>query len=166
MYLTNLLTGKIYATRYDDESTVINKETTTVDSQNLNIQDLVKGEAQFDTTLWEKHQITIGAEVVLENLQSQRITGGERGILTNSFFLQDEFRPISAFALVIGGRLDNHSEFGTHFSPKLSTMYRVTDDLRVRFSYGQGFRAPGLQKPLSRLHKCDIRLPSVRQSEP
>ena len=137
-----LLTGKIYATRYDDESTVINRETTAVDSQNLNIQDLLKGEAQFDTTLWEKHQITLGGEVVLENLQSQRITGGERGILTNALFVQDEFRPISAFALVIGGRLDNHSEYGTHFSPKLSTMYRVTDDLRVRFSYGQGFRAP------------------------
>ena len=137
-----LLTAKIYATRYDDESTVINRETTAVDSRNLNIQDLVKTEAQFDTTLWEKHQITFGAEVVLENLQSQRITGGERGILTNSLFVQDAFRPISAFALVIGGRLDNHSEFGTHFSPKLSTMYRVTDSLRLRLSYGQGFRAP------------------------
>ena len=137
-----LLTGKIYATRYDDESTVINRETTVIDSENLNIQDLVKGEAQFDTTLWDKHQITLGGEIVLENLQSQRITGGERGILTNSLFLQNEFRPIAAFALVIGGRLDNHSEFGTHFSPKLSTMYRVTDSLRVRASYGQGFRAP------------------------
>ena len=137
-----LLSGKIYATRYDDESTVINRETTAVDSHNLNTQDLAKGEAQFDTTLWRKHQFTLGGEIVLENLQSQRITGGERKILTNAFFVQGEFRPISAFALVIGGRLDNHSEFGAHFSPKLSTLYRVTDDLRVRASYGQGFRAP------------------------
>ena len=137
-----LLSGKLYATRYDDESTVINRETTTVDSRNLNVQDLAKGEVQFDTTLWEKHQLTLGGEIVLENLQSQRITGGERGILTNALFVQDEFRPISAFALVIGGRLDNHSEFGTQFSPKLSTLYRVTDNLRVRASYGQGFRAP------------------------
>ena len=137
-----LLAGKIYATRYDDESTVINRETTAVDSHNLNTQDLVKGEAQFDTTLWQKHQFTLGGEIVLENLQSQRITGGERKILTNAFFVQDEFRPISAFAIVIGGRLDNHSEFGTHFSPKLSALYRVTDDFRVRASYGQGFRAP------------------------
>lgn len=137
-----LLTCKLYATRYDDESTVINRETTEITSQNLNIQDIVKGEVQFDTTLWKKHQLTFGGEAILENLQSQRITGGERGILTNALFVQNEFRPISAFALVIGGRLDNHSEFGTHFSPKLSTMYRVTDNLRVRASYGQGFRAP------------------------
>ena len=138
----NLLTGKLYATRYDDESTVINRETTAVDSRNLNIQDLVKGEAKFDTTLWKKHQLTLGGEIVLENLQSQRITSGKRGILTNALFVQNEFRPISAFALVIGGRLDNHSEFGTHFSPKLSALYRATNNLRVRASYGQGFRAP------------------------
>ena len=137
-----LLTSKIYATRYDDESTVINRKTAETSSSNLNIQDMLKGEVQFDTTLWEKHQLTLGGEVIFENLQSQRIKGGERDILTNSLFIQNQFRPISAFALVIGGRLDNHSEFGTHFSPKLSTMYRVTDDFRLRFSYGQGFRAP------------------------
>ena len=139
---STLLTGKLYATRYDDESTVIDRETRETSSQNLSIQDLVKGEIQFDTTLWEKHQLTLGGEVILENLQSQRITGGERDIFTNSLFAQNQFRLISAFILVIGGRLDNHSEFGTHFSPKLSAMYRMTDDLRLRFSYGQGFRAP------------------------
>ena len=137
-----LLTGKLYATRYDDESTVIDRETRETSSQNLNIQDLVKGEVQFDTTFWEKHELTLGGEVILENLQSQRITGGERGLFTNSFFVQNVFRPISAFALVIGGRLDNHSEFGAHFSPKLSAMYRLIDNLRIRVSYGQGFRAP------------------------
>ena len=139
---TTLLTGKLYATRYDDESTVIDRETAAVSSQNLTIQDLVKGEVQFNMTVWEKHQLTLGGDVVFENLQSQRITGGERDIFTNSLFAQNQFRPISAFILVIGGRLDNHSEFGTHFSPKLSAMYRMTDDLRLRFSYGQGFRAP------------------------
>ena len=137
-----LLAGKFYATRYDDESTVINKETREISSGNLNIQDLVKGEVQFDTILWEKHQLTLGSEVILENLKSQRITGGERGLFTNSLFVQNVFYPISAFALVIGGRLDNHSEFGAHLSPKLSAMYRMTDNLRVRASYGQGFRAP------------------------
>ena len=137
-----LLTGKLYATRYDDESTVIDRETAAVSSQNLTIQDLVKGEVQFNMTVWEQHQLTLGGDIVLENLQSQRITGGDRDIFTNSLFAQNQFRPVSAFILVIGGRLDNHSEFGTHFSPKLSAMYRMTDDLRLRFSYGQGFRAP------------------------
>ena len=94
------------------------------------------------TTPFSVQELTLGGEVILENLQSERITGGERGLFTNSLFAQNVFRPISALALVIGGRLDNHSEFGVHLSPKLSAMYRVTDNLRARASYGQGFRAP------------------------
>ncbi|MYG00094.1 TonB-dependent receptor [Candidatus Poribacteria bacterium] len=137
-----LLTGKLYATRYDDESTVVNRETEKITSSNLNIQDLLKGEIQFDTKLWEEHQLTLGGEVIFENLQSQRIEGGERGLFTNSLFIQNEYRPIPSFAFVVGGRLDNHSEFGLHFSPKLSSLYRLTDDFLVRASYGQGFRAP------------------------
>lgn len=136
------MTGKLYVTRYDDESTVINRDNEETSSSNLNIQDLFKGEIQFDTTFLEKHQFTLGSEITLENLQSQRIEGGERGLYTTSLFIQNEFRPISSFALVIGGRLDNHSEFGTHFSPKLSSLYSITDELRLRTSYGQGFRAP------------------------
>ena len=139
---STVLKAKIYATRYDDESTVINRFTDEISSSNLNIQDLVRGEFQFDTRLWVRHQISVGGEFTYENLQSQRIEGGERDILTNSLYIQNEFRPISAFAVVIGGRFDNHSEFGVHFSPKLSSLYRVTDDFRIRASYGQGFRAP------------------------
>ncbi len=139
---TSFFTGKIYLTRYDDVSTVINRNTEETTSQNINIQDLIKGEIQFDTTLWQKHQLTFGSEIILENLQSQRINGGEREILTNSLFLQNEYRPFTPVAVVIGGRLDHHSEFGSHFSPKLSSLYKITDNLRIRASYGQGFRAP------------------------
>lgn len=137
-----LLTGKIYATRYDDVSTVIDRGTDEVSSENTNIQDLLKGEIQFDVALWKKHRLTLGGEVALENLQSERIEDGERDLFTNSLFVQNEYRPIPALALVVGGRLDNHSEFGTHFSPKLSSLYSLTNNLRLRASYGQGFRAP------------------------
>lgn len=139
---TSFFTGKIYLTRYDDVSTVVNRNTEVTTSLNINIQDLIKGEIQFDTTLWQKHQFTFGSEIILENLQSQRIDGGERGILTNSLFLQNVYRPFSPVAVVIGGRLDNHSEFGSHFSPKLSSLYKITDNFRIRASYGQGFRSP------------------------
>lgn len=132
----------LYATRYDDESTVIDRDTGEISSSNLNIQDLIRGEFQFDTLLLKRNQITLGGEITFENLQSQRIDGGERDILTNSLFIQNEFRPTSDLAFVIGGRFDNHSEFGLHFSPKLSSLYRLTENIRVRGSYGQGFRAP------------------------
>ena len=136
------LIGKIYATRYHDESTVIDRGTSLTASSNLTVQDLIKGEAQFDTVLGSKNQLTVGAELIFENLESQRITGGEKDVTTDSLFFQNEFRPMANLALVLGGRLDYHSEFGTHFSPKLSGMYHVTRNVTVRTSYGQGFRAP------------------------
>ena len=136
------LMGKIYATRYHDESTVIDRGTSLTTSSNLTVQDLIKGEAQFDTVLGSKNQLTVGAELIFENLESQRITGGEKDVTTDSLFFQNEFRPMANLAFVFGGRLDYHSEFGTHFSPKLSGMYRVTRDVTIRTSYGQGFRAP------------------------
>ncbi len=136
------LVGKIYATRYRDESTVIDRGTSLATSANITIQDLIKGEAQFDTALGTMNQLTVGAELIFENLESQRITGGEKNLTTDSLFFQNEFRPNPNLALVVGGRLDHHSEFGAHFSPKLSGLYRVTDNLALRTSFGQGFRAP------------------------
>ena len=140
--LRSQLMTKIYATRYRDESTVIDRGTSRTASSNVTIQDLIKGEAQFDTALGSKNQLTVGAELIFENLESQRITGGEKNVTTDSLFFQNEFRPVANLALVLGGRFDHHSEFGTHFSPKLSGMYRVTSDLTIRSSFGQGFRAP------------------------
>lgn len=136
------LMGKIYTTRYRDESTVIDRGTSLTASSNVTIQDLIKGEAQFDTALGSKNQLTVGAELIFENLESQRIIGGEKEVTTDSLFFQNEFRPIANLAFVLGGRLDYHSEFGTHFSPKLSGLYRVTPDVTIRASFGQGFRAP------------------------
>ncbi len=140
--LDSKLVGKIYTTRYRDESNVIDRGTSLTASSNITIQDLIKGELQFDTALGTKNQLTVGGELIFENLESQRITGGEKDVTTNSFFFQNEFRPSRNLALVVGGRLDHHSEFGAHFSPKLSGLYRVTSDFTVRTSFGQGFRAP------------------------
>jgi outer membrane receptor protein involved in Fe transport len=46
--------------------------------------------------------------------------------------------------LTVGGRLDHHSVLGTAVSPKAGLNVRVTDNLRLRISWGRGFRAPDL----------------------
>lgn len=136
------LMGKIYGTRYRDESTVIDRGASLTASSNITIQDLIKGEVQYDAALGSKNQLTVGAELIFENLESKRITGGEKAITTDSLFFQNEFRPMAKLSIVLGGRFDYHSEFGTHFSPKLSGMYHVTPNLTMRTSFGEGFRAP------------------------
>ena len=50
----------------------------------------------------------------------------------------------STLEATLAGRFDSYSDYGSDFSPKLSLRYSPWDKLTFRGSYGQGFRAPGL----------------------
>ena len=60
----------------------------------------------------------------------------------NVFWAQNEFNLIENFKVTAGFRYDDYSDFGSEWSPKITAMYAVNDENRVRFSYGHGFRAP------------------------
>ncbi|OHE80473.1 MAG: hypothetical protein A2X76_03975, partial [Lysobacterales bacterium GWF1_69_6] len=57
----------------------------------------------------------------------------------------------SNFDITLAGRWDSYSDYGSDFSPKIAMRWQPLDTLTFRGSYGQGFRAPGLdiltQKP-------------------
>jgi iron complex outermembrane recepter protein len=44
----------------------------------------------------------------------------------------------------VAGRFDDYSDYGNDFSPKVSVRFQPIDQLTLRASYGQGFRAPTL----------------------
>jgi len=46
--------------------------------------------------------------------------------------------------VTVAGRYDDYSDYGNDFSPKISARYEPMDDLVLRASWGQGFRAPTL----------------------
>ncbi|KAF1711284.1 TonB-dependent receptor [Pseudoxanthomonas kalamensis DSM 18571] len=50
----------------------------------------------------------------------------------------------SAFDVTVAGRYDKYSDYGNDFSPKISGRWQPMDNLTFRASWGQGFRAPGL----------------------
>lgn len=60
----------------------------------------------------------------------------------NVFWAQNEFQLTDQFRVTAGFRYDDYSDFGEEFSPKVSAMFAVNDENRLRFSYGHGFRAP------------------------
>ncbi len=47
-------------------------------------------------------------------------------------------------AVNLGGRLDDHQEFGTHFTYKLGVAYFLTETLKIKGNLATGFRAPSL----------------------
>ena len=53
---------------------------------------------------------------------------------------------IRSLDLQLAGRMDHYSDFGTAWTPKIGIKYRPTEELVIRGSYGQGFRAPTLQE--------------------
>lgn len=69
--------------------------------------------------------------------------GGERAD-TASVWAQDRISFAGRVNLTVGLRFDRHSIFGSAVSPKAGINVRVTDGLRLRASYGRGFRAPDL----------------------
>ena len=80
---------------------------------------------------------------------------------TTSVFAQDEINAADALTIYLGGRLDHWKTKGdsyvlrptpistlyptrnaTAFSPKVSAVYRATEDATLRASFGRSFRAP------------------------
>lgn len=56
--------------------------------------------------------------------------------------LEAEFT--DAFLVGLAGRFEDYSDFGNNFSWKLSSRYRITDNVTIRGAYSTGFRAPSL----------------------
>lgn len=81
---------------------------------------------------------------------SQVFPGYQRGNAINKFRfnsgiyadLEAEFT--DAFLVGLAGRFEDYSDFGSNFSWKLSSRYRLTDNITIRGAYSTGFRAPSL----------------------
>ena len=59
-------------------------------------------------------------------------------------WFQDRIQAHPRLSLTVGGRLTNHSSYGTRMVPRIGLLFRAAERFRVRASFGQGFRAPDL----------------------
>ncbi len=87
-----------------------------------------------------------GIGLELEAIHSDRVNGIDRNSELKNIFIQDEFQLGKKWTVVGGVRYDGHSIYGEHVSPKLSVMYKPELISRIRFSYGEGFRAPSFKE--------------------
>mgnify|MGYP002856875378 CR=1 FL=1 len=60
-------------------------------------------------------------------------------------YAQHEMNLLSQFTASVGARLDYHETFHAHLTPKAALMYSP-GNFRLRATYSQGFRAPGLDE--------------------
>ncbi|WP_105258365.1 TonB-dependent receptor [Pseudoalteromonas sp. T1lg88] len=67
---------------------------------------------------------------------------GDRSV--RSAFFEALVPLAETFELNIAGRYDDYSDYGSDFSPKVSVRFDGVEDLVLRASWGEGFRAPSL----------------------
>ncbi len=64
---------------------------------------------------------------------------------SNTLFLQDEITLSESFVIVPALRGDFHDTWDDQINPKLSMLWKATDSLRLRASWGTAFKAPTLK---------------------
>jgi len=99
-------------------------------------------EVQYTKPLGKSHLITAGGEYLLRDINA---SFADKSDTSQSLYLQDEIT-LKPFNVVIGGRLDDHSLYGTEFNPKTSFMWNVTDNTRLRASIGRAFKSPTIRQ--------------------
>ncbi|MEA2064631.1 MAG: TonB-dependent receptor, partial [Gemmatimonadota bacterium] len=106
-------------------------------------QDLYQLEGRWSELLAGRHQVTMGGDYRSEKRKDNNtLKESGRDVNNGAFFIQDQFQISEPLLLILGGRYDRHSDFGSEFSPKVSATWSANDNLRVKCSYGEGFRAP------------------------
>lgn len=61
-------------------------------------------------------------------------------------FAEDEWRIAETLALTVGGRYDDHSTFGSHFSPRGYLVWNATDNWTLKGGVSSGYKAPRLEQ--------------------
>ncbi|OGW16660.1 MAG: hypothetical protein A2072_06880, partial [Nitrospirae bacterium GWC1_57_7] len=98
-------------------------------------------DAQFNWLAASWNVITLGAEARADRVKS--VDSGDHETRLGAGYLQDEISIDEQLILVLGGRFDDHSVYGTKFSPRGSLRYLIAKTGTVlRVSAGKAFRAP------------------------
>ncbi|MBI2428031.1 MAG: TonB-dependent receptor [Ignavibacteriales bacterium] len=100
---------------------------------------------QLTTIPYNTSTLTMGVETNDEQVTSQRVLDGRKRIVNNILYGEDEWA-IGDFTFNAGARYSNHSRFGDFFAPRFSTLFRPTEQLTLRASYGRGFRSPSINE--------------------
>ncbi len=120
-----------------------------LDKKKQNYQNIfVNPKLLFFAEIGKFQQLTLGTEYLSDGLLSDKFSQEnleQKESQTSVFFMQDDITISNRFNFIVGARVDVHSAFGAHFSPKLSGMYKYKN-WAFRMNYAKGFRSPSLKE--------------------
>ena len=115
-------------------------------------------EGKVTKEIFHDHLFTLGGEYRQEFFKGNRINTGEGAFTTTresiteqgseaeinywAGYLQDEWQVSDSILVIPSIRYDDSSEFESNVSPKIGVTYKIFPELRLKASYGQGFKSP------------------------
>ena len=129
--------------------------------------------------------LTLGAEYTREELNDPysmtqstatggAVPGADAGIRSGkadadnyAVFLEDNIELTSRWILTPGLRFDEHSQFGSNWSPSLNSSYKLTDEVTLKGGVARAFKAPNLYQSnpnylyFTMGNGCPVALPSL-----
>lgn len=137
-------TFEFYSTRYRTEETLIEIDDSLNDFSYFD-QLMIRPEFRAIYSMEEKGTIITGAGYTRETLERTDFSETPR-FDAYYLFAQYDRTYFDHLNVILGARLDHHSEYKTQFSPKLALRYEISDKLDVKGSVGYGFKAPDFRQ--------------------
>lgn len=138
-------TFRFYGSKYSTTSLLKYQLDGTTYDETYFDQTFSRPEIQVEYFINEKNSFTLGVGRIWESVEATRYDDKIK-YQTNYTYAQYEWQPLRKLNVLAGGRYDNHSAYGSQFSPKLSVQYDVLSWLAVRGSFGVGFKAPDFRQ--------------------
>jgi outer membrane receptor for ferrienterochelin and colicins len=107
-------------------------------------QQLIEAEVLYSNALGGV-ALESGLDLKQEEIHSSEVLTGMRRTHTAEPFVQTTFS-VGALRVVPGVRLSWNEQWGTHWTPRIATLYRIAPRLALRASFGYGFRAPDFKE--------------------
>lgn len=134
-----------YHARYDEDTTSIIAADGSQTIGGLH-ERLSKVEGSVSYVLGARQHLQGGVEYTRDEysgVNRLRNDSGEQ-VSTGVAWAQHRLTLGDRVTTTLGARVDNHSIFGSAFSPKAGVNVRLVDSVYARASYGRGFRAPDI----------------------
>lgn len=138
---------------------VLNGLKATINRESSSIIDEVYVNSQFDLFDMDggAARMLVGGEYRKEKYEDKYDSLSEGGVIGGSagnsagggrdvtaVYFETLLPILDNFEVNVAGRYDDYSDFGDNFAPKVSLRFQPTDDVTMRASWGEGFRAPSL----------------------
>ena len=141
----HLIEASVYVGYFESESILNLTDSNTRYFSDAFAQRLNKVEFKA-STFWDNTNTTIlGIGNNTESLDAE-IYAEVPGFASTYFYGQHHWNTDDDFSLTLGFRYDNHSEYTSQLSPKLSTRWKITHNLSLKASFGGGYKAPDFRQ--------------------